>query len=180
MNVEKYTGSKLYSFFEWLFKLILWNILLILIIMTLSIGPFYGFYKIQDNNLIDNIEFIDNGLIITQKNNKKTTIENCFGNFKSSDITIQKDDDNYTLQVKLENDVIITYSLKEEYKKGAMEVEDEYEEEKITFKREREDIDDLLGVHEIELTSEVRERNINSIYGIGENEKWLKEKRVLI
>jgi len=116
MNVEKYTGSKLYSFFEWLFKLILWNILLILIIMTLSIGPFYGFYKIQDNNLIDNIEFIDNGLIITQKNNKKTTVENFFGEFKSSDITIQKDDDNYTLQVKLENDVIITYSLKEEYK----------------------------------------------------------------
>ena len=72
MDVEKYTGSKVFIFFEWAFKLILWNIILILLVMTSVSLPFYGFYKVQNNNLIENVVIDGDSVTITQKNDRVT------------------------------------------------------------------------------------------------------------
>lgn len=44
MDVEKYTNSKVYEFFEWSFKLIVWNLLTIFITCLVGAIPFLGFY----------------------------------------------------------------------------------------------------------------------------------------
>lgn len=51
MDIEKYTNSKVYHFFEVLFKLIVWNILTIIIVCLVIAGPFLGFYYLKEGML---------------------------------------------------------------------------------------------------------------------------------
>lgn len=44
MDIEKYTNSKVFNFFEWFFKLIVWNLLTILITSIVGAIPLLGFY----------------------------------------------------------------------------------------------------------------------------------------
>ena len=78
MDIEKYTNGKVYTAFEWIFKLILWNLLLVLIVVTITALPFYGFYTVQENNLIDKVEIIDNDISVTQKNDRHTLLEDIY------------------------------------------------------------------------------------------------------
>lgn len=51
MDIEKYTNSKIYHFFEIFFKLIVWNILTIIIVCLAVAGPFLGFYYLEEGIL---------------------------------------------------------------------------------------------------------------------------------
>ena len=51
MDIEKYTNSKVYHFFEILFKLIVWNILTIILVCLAVAGPFLGFYYLKEGTL---------------------------------------------------------------------------------------------------------------------------------
>lgn len=48
MDIEKYTNSKVYEFFEWTFKLIIWNVLTIFITCLAGGIPFLGFYLLKE------------------------------------------------------------------------------------------------------------------------------------
>ena len=48
MDVEKYTNSKVYDFFEWLFKLIIWNVLTIVITFLGALVPFLVVYFVKE------------------------------------------------------------------------------------------------------------------------------------
>lgn len=48
MDVEKYTSSKTYEFFEWTFKLIIWNLLTLFITCAVAAIPFLGFYLLKE------------------------------------------------------------------------------------------------------------------------------------
>ena len=80
MDIEKYTNGKLYHFFEWSFKLIIWNLLALLIICGIAAIPFICFFNIQDNYAISNVEIsVINEveqIVVTQVNGVKTTIGN--------------------------------------------------------------------------------------------------------
>lgn len=52
MDVEKYTNSKLFDFFEWSFKLIIWNILVVFITgITFGVVFFPTFYLLREGVL---------------------------------------------------------------------------------------------------------------------------------
>ena len=52
MDVEKYTNSKLFDFFEWMFKLIIWNLLVVFIVgITFGIVFFPTFYIFKEGTL---------------------------------------------------------------------------------------------------------------------------------
>ena len=51
MDIEKYTNSKVYHFFEIPFKLIVWNILTIILVCLAVAGPFLGFYYLKEGTL---------------------------------------------------------------------------------------------------------------------------------
>lgn len=72
MDVEKYTSGKLYMFFEWAFKLVVWNILSLLIISVFAFVPIYLFYQTQNDYSIKEAT-IENGEIILTQNNGNTT-----------------------------------------------------------------------------------------------------------
>ena len=49
MDVEKYTNSKLYDFFEWTFKLIIWNLLVVFIVgITFGVVFFPTYYFLKE------------------------------------------------------------------------------------------------------------------------------------
>lgn len=48
MDIEKFTNSKAYEFFEWSFKLIIWNLLTIFITCLAGVIPFLAFYLIKE------------------------------------------------------------------------------------------------------------------------------------
>lgn len=48
MDIEKYTNSKVYEFFEWSFKLIIWNLLTIFVTCLAGAIPFLGFYLVKE------------------------------------------------------------------------------------------------------------------------------------
>ncbi len=120
MDIEKYTSGKIYAFFEWAFRLVVWNVLTILIVLTVMAIPYYIFYNIQDNNLISNVEINDTKLIVTQKNDRITELDNVFilndnsyVGFEST--TTKKDNKNlYVYEVEMEN-FTVTYELEEVY-----------------------------------------------------------------
>lgn len=51
MDIEKYTNSKLFNFFEWFFKLLIWNLLTIFISSLAGALPFLGFYLLKNGVL---------------------------------------------------------------------------------------------------------------------------------
>lgn len=123
MDVEKYTGSKVFIFFEWAFKLILWNIILILLVMTSVSLPFYGFYKVQDNNLIENVVIDGDSVTITQKNDRVTVFDDLLNddNFKVKEYSINlinesKEEDGYLIKVICESNILIEYKTNIKYK----------------------------------------------------------------
>lgn len=75
MDVEKYASGKLYLFFEWAFKLIVWNLLTLLIVAIFACAPAITFYKIQNDYLINTVSTNDNdNLIVTLNNGQQTEI----------------------------------------------------------------------------------------------------------
>lgn len=78
MDIEKYTSGKVYHFFEWSFKLIIWNLLSLLIICSAAAIPFICFFNIQDDYAISNVEVMINDnqeqVIITQANGTITNL----------------------------------------------------------------------------------------------------------
>ena len=74
MDVEKYASGKLYLFFEWAFKLIVWNLLTLLIVAIFACAPAITFYKIQNDHLINSVDNDDNGKVIVTLNNGQQTV----------------------------------------------------------------------------------------------------------
>ena len=74
MDVEKYASGKLYMFFEWAFKLVVWNVLSLLIISICASIPVILFYKTQNDYSIQEVSTLEDGIIVTQKNGTKTNI----------------------------------------------------------------------------------------------------------
>ena len=74
MDVEKYASGKLYMFFEWAFKLVIWNVLSLLIISICASIPVILFYKTQNDYSIQEVSTLEDGIIVTQKNGTKTNI----------------------------------------------------------------------------------------------------------
>jgi len=68
MDVEKFVGGKVYAFFDWAFKLTIWNLLTLLLIVIVSGLPLYIFYDIQDDYTINNVEVINDEMIVTLNN----------------------------------------------------------------------------------------------------------------
>lgn len=118
MDIEKYTNGKVYTAFEWIFKLILWNLLLVLIVVTITALPFYGFYTVQENNLIDKVEIIDNDIAVTQKNDRHTLLEDIY-NVETYELEkfVFLSEKTHNLKVLLKNGIILTYTIEGEIDK---------------------------------------------------------------
>ena len=68
MNIEKFVGGKLYTIIEWAFKLTIWNLLSLLIIVIVSGIPLYIFYEIQDEYVINDVATVNDDVIVKLKN----------------------------------------------------------------------------------------------------------------
>ena len=115
MDMEKYTSGKIYSFFEWVFRLATWNLLLVLITLAVMAIPYYVFYKIQDNNQIEQLEIVNDDIFVIQKNGRETEI---FDRFKINDSgkldflkqeVVENNEKYFTYTIKFSN-FEITYS----------------------------------------------------------------------
>lgn len=51
MDIEKYTNSKVFDFFEWSYKLIIWNLLTIFLTCLVGALPFLAFYLLKEGVL---------------------------------------------------------------------------------------------------------------------------------
>lgn len=120
MDIEKYTSGKIYGFFEWAFRLVIWNILTVLIVLTIMAIPYGFFYTIQNNNLINDVTIVDDTLIVVQKNDRETILENILELTDDSYIqfdveNIKKDNkDICVYYIKMKN-FVITYELDRQY-----------------------------------------------------------------
>ena len=74
MDLEKYTNSKIYAFFEWSFKLIVWNLIAISLIVILAGTPMYIFFNNRDNKTVTNVEVINDNYEVTLKNGDKKEV----------------------------------------------------------------------------------------------------------
>lgn len=97
MDVEKYASSKIFMFFEWSYKLVIWNLLSLFVVALFGAGPIIGFYTIQDNYSIENVAYItdasdSNQIEVTLKNGNKSMLE---GFPISREITEYRIDDSY-------------------------------------------------------------------------------------
>ena len=68
MDLEKYTNSKVFTFFEWAFKLIVWNLLALSIIIMIAGTPLYLFFRDLDHKTVTSTDMYNNDLIVTLKN----------------------------------------------------------------------------------------------------------------
>lgn len=120
MDIEKYTSGKIYAFFEWAFRLVIWNILTVLIVLTVMAIPYFVFYNIQNNNLIDKVEVVENTLIVTQKNDRETRLNDILkldeNSYIEYDVEIVKKDnkDVCIYSIKMKN-FTVTYELIDKY-----------------------------------------------------------------
>lgn len=114
MDIEKYASSKLFMFFEWTYKLVIWNLLSLLVIAIFGAGPLIGFYTLQNNYSIENVAYITDvddeiGIEVTLKNGNKTILE---GFPTSREIVEYRVDDSYIYFVlKNKNEENITICL---------------------------------------------------------------------
>ena len=102
MDVEKYASGKLYIFFEWAYKLIVWNLLSFLVIALFCALPVIGFYTVQNNYSIKQIDMIDNSISVTLNNGNVTSI---------GSITEKREIEEYSfndsfIMIKLDNQII--------------------------------------------------------------------------
>ena len=105
MDIEKFAGGKLFMFCEWAFKLTIWNLLTLLIIAIATIIPFYLFYNVQDDYVINNVEVVNEEVIVTLNNEEKHNIGKFISNYNVKEFDF--DDDFIYITIE---DLYITYS----------------------------------------------------------------------
>lgn len=93
MDLEKYTNSKVYTFFEWAFKLIVWNLLAVSIIILIAGTPLFIFFQNLDKKEVVEAKTYDNDLIVTLKNEDSVNVGEykIYGEIDNSSITISDD-----------------------------------------------------------------------------------------
>ena len=93
MDLEKYTNSKVFTFFEWTFKLIVWNLLTLSIIIIIAGTPLYFFFKEYNDKEVTSVDFYNDDLIVTLKNEDSVNLGKykIFGEIDSSSISISDD-----------------------------------------------------------------------------------------
>ena len=74
MDLEKYTNSRVYIFFEWSFKLIIWNLLAISIIVVLAGAPMYFFYQSRDNKTVTSVTTNNDEYVVTLHDGKEMAV----------------------------------------------------------------------------------------------------------
>ncbi len=121
MDIEKYTSGKLYSFFEWVFRLAVWNLLLMLITCAVMAIPYFAFYKIQDNNSLVSVELIDEYDLKVIQKIRTTTLsevlkisENDYQGFDKKENIIDEKNKNYTYIINMSK-FYVSYTLDENY-----------------------------------------------------------------
>lgn len=153
MDIEKYTSAKLYSFFEWVFRLAIWNLLLVLITMTVMAIPYLTFYKIQDNNTLSSVEVVDQyDIKVVQKNGRETILndvlylnDEIYKEFVISE-KLNGEVTTYTYQINMTK-FILTYELEKKYDNIAFENSKLYG----VVNKEKELIDDnIFSVENVE------------------------------
>ena len=120
MDIEKYTSGKIYAFFEWAFRLVVWNVFTVLIVLTIMAIPYTVFYNIQNNNLVHHVEVVDETVIVIQNNSRETILENILLLNDDSYIeykmeSVKKDNkDICVYEIKMQN-FVVTYETIEKY-----------------------------------------------------------------
>lgn len=125
MDMEKFTSGKVYLFFEWFFKLVIWNLLSLLIMAVFACIPTICFYKIQNDYSINEIRMENNQVYVILNNDNETMV----GDFPQ-DLTIKNircEEDYIYLDVE---DITIAVPNDEEYI--------ELDEEKTYFNEDKE------------------------------------------
>ncbi len=74
MDMEKFTSGKVYLFFEWFFKLVVWNLLTLLIMAVFACVPTICFYKIQNDYSINEVKIENNQVYVILNNENETMV----------------------------------------------------------------------------------------------------------
>lgn len=119
MDIEKYAGGKVYTFFEWAFKLIIWNLLSLLIVALFAGIPSIAFYKVQKDYSIKDIRIENTQLEVILNNDNKTIIGNYIennNNYNIEDIRVETDYIYFDLKnVTSENEYTVAIKNKDKY-----------------------------------------------------------------
>ena len=93
MDLEKYTSSKVFTFFEWAFKLIVWNLLALSIIIIIAGTPLYLFFRNLENKEVVKCELVDDSVLVELKNGDSLELSNykIYGEIEASSIKINDD-----------------------------------------------------------------------------------------
>lgn len=105
MDIEKYTSSKVYIFFEWAFKLIVWNLIAISLIVIVAGTPMYFFYNNRDMKSISSIDTKIDTIIVTLKNDDSVSISDLKCYDEITDFVISNDLGKINIEV---NNRVIT------------------------------------------------------------------------
>lgn len=121
MDVEKYASSKLYIFFEWAYKLIIWNLLSLLIIAIFAGIPTIMFYSLQNEYKFKDIDIVNESIEVTLNNGQKNNIGIKIDSSIFKDYIVNENDyyldENYIYMNLKYNDInyLVTINNKEEY-----------------------------------------------------------------
>lgn len=92
MDIEKYANSKVFIFFEWAFKLIVWNLIAISIIVLIAGTPMYFFFNSREKKEVNNITYVDeNKITVELKNSDSIDISDYFDYGEITDFEISSD-----------------------------------------------------------------------------------------
>lgn len=119
MDIEKYTQGKLYMFFEWAFKLVIWNVLSLMVITIVTLIPALSFYIVSNNYSINEI-YVDNDNVVVKLNNEDINIIGpSFNNINTNLIsieTIRVEEDYIYLDINYNDSYTFAIPNSEEYK----------------------------------------------------------------
>lgn len=102
MNIEKFVGGKLYTFIEWAFKLTIWNLLTLLLVVIVSGIPLYVFYEIQDDYVINNVEIVNDDVVVSLNNETNHIVGKTISTFIVSEFSNDEKNIYFTIdEVKL-------------------------------------------------------------------------------
>lgn len=146
MDMEKYTSGKVYLFFEWAFKLIVWNLLTLLIVSIISIVPTYLFIRTTSNYDIEQVNKIGNQVEVLLKSGEKHIVGSFPENYEIKNIRVETD--YIYLDV---DDIVLAIANDEKYY--------ELDAEKTYFNEDKELI--LYGMKKETNVGKVFEKNIN-------------------
>ena len=108
MNIEKFVGGKLYTIIEWAFKLTIWNLLSLLIIVIVSGIPLYIFYEIQDEYVINDVATVNDDVIVKLKNETTHIVGKNIDNY----VIIEYSSDEKNIYFTID-DIKLTYPNKD-------------------------------------------------------------------